>query len=100
MASDSPRIDRQWYWDHRNRKAYYPVERDDGTVTLATVWHEEELADALETGALEELGASCEEYFTDVFAFADTFRTSERVEQLAEEAGEWDDDAEAEGRRE
>ena len=81
MTADD--LEQRWYWDHRNRKAYYPVERGDNTVTLATVWHEDELADALATGALEELGASCEESFTDVFEFADTFRTPERVEAWA-----------------
>lgn len=84
MSSNRQGIERRWYWDHRNRKAYYPIERDDGTVTLATVWHEEEVEDALETGALEALGASCGEHFTDVFAFADTFRTPERVETMAD----------------
>jgi len=85
MTADD--LEQRWYWDHRNRKAYYPVERGENTVTLATVWHDEELADALETGALEALGASCEDHFTDVFAFADTFRTPDRVETWAASVG-------------
>lgn len=45
----------QWLWDRRTNKAYRPVEADDGTVTLVSVWHRDEVADALEKGALEPL---------------------------------------------
>jgi len=47
-----PDIDRQWYWDRRSNKAYYPVETDGETVELVSVWHHEEVEGALESGAL------------------------------------------------
>jgi len=50
-------LDTQWYWDQRNRKAYYPVAADDDTVTFVTRWHREEVADALDGGALGPLDA-------------------------------------------
>lgn len=55
-----PSLDEQWYWDRRNNKAYYPTEvREDGTVAFTTVWHPEEVADAMDGGALvpaDEIG--------------------------------------------
>ena len=47
-----PDIDRQWYWDRRSNKAYYPVEVGEDTVRLTSVWHREEVEGALESGAL------------------------------------------------
>lgn len=64
------RIEAQWYWDRRNNKAYYPVETGDGTVSFRTVWHEDEVADALSGDVLvpvEEIG----------FDPIDSFRTPE-----------------------
>ena len=77
MTDDT--VQQRWYWDHRNRKAYYPTESADGTVTFVTVWQAEEVSDALSTGALEPLGASSGK-FDDVFEFVDTFRTPESLE--------------------
>lgn len=53
------RIEEQWYWDRRNNKAYYPVETGDNTVSFRTVWHEDEVADALRSDVLvpiDEIG--------------------------------------------
>lgn len=69
----------RWYWDRRNRKAYYPIERDDGTVTFATVWHEEEVTDALERGALVPLDEIGLDRTDTTFDLLDSFRTPESV---------------------
>jgi len=47
----------RWYWDRRTNKALYPRRVEDGTVEFRTVWHAEEAADALDSGALVPLGA-------------------------------------------
>jgi hypothetical protein len=73
-------IDKQWYWDRRNDKAYYPVETDEGTVRFVTVWHEQEVADAVERGALapiEEIGLDRTE---TTFDLIDSFRTPDDTE--------------------
>lgn len=66
----------RWYWDRRNRKALYPRRTDDGTVEFVTVWHAEEVTDALAGGALvpiEEVGLPR----TDTtFDLIDSFRTT------------------------
>jgi len=65
----------EWYWDRRTEKVYYAKEREGDTVQFVTVWHEEEAADALSTGAvvpLEEMA------FADpghTFDLKDSFRT-------------------------
>ena len=79
MAETSA-LERRWYWDRRNRKAYYPRERDDGTVEFVTIWHEEEVADALSGGALvpiEEVGLDRTDTTFDLIS---SFRTPEDVE--------------------
>jgi hypothetical protein len=85
-------IQQRWYWDHRNRKAYYPTELADGTVTFVSVWQEEEVSDALSTGALEPIGTSSGD-FDDVFEFVDTFRTPESIEATAAPLGAGDEGA-------
>lgn len=67
----------QWYWDRRTDTAYHPVERDDGTVTLVSVWHREEVEDARESGALvpvEEIGLDRTE---TTFDLLDSYRLPE-----------------------
>lgn len=60
QGDPEPELEDRWYWDRRNNKAYYPTEvREDGTVAFATVWHPEEVADAMDGGALvpvDEIG--------------------------------------------
>lgn len=68
-------IEDQWYWDRRIDKAFYPIESDDGTVTLLSVWHKEEVSGAIENGAfdpLEEVGGENEGFdHFDSFRIAD-----------------------------
>lgn len=63
-----------WYWDNRNRKAYYPKRIDEETVTFVTTWHREEVADALATGAVEPVDEMSPEWFDSVFDHIDSFR--------------------------
>ncbi|MFB6229067.1 MAG: hypothetical protein ABEH88_11005 [Halobacteriales archaeon] len=65
----------EWYWDRRTGKGYYATERRGDTVQFVTVWHKEEAADALSTGAvvpLEEMGFSDPDR---TFDLKDSFRT-------------------------
>lgn len=74
-------IDEQWYWDQRTEKAYYPIEADDGTVRFVTVWHESEVTDARDRGALvpiEEIGLDRTE---TTFDLLDSFRTPEDISE-------------------
>lgn len=89
MTNDT--VQQRWYWDHRNRKAYYPTQSSDGAVTFVTVWQSEEVSDALTTGVLEPLGASSGD-FDDVFEFVDTFRTPNAIEEAATPLGTRDGD--------
>jgi hypothetical protein len=69
-------LEKQWYWDRRTNKAYYPIEDGEDTVTFATVWHEDEVAGALDGGAvvpIEEIGLDRAEDRT--FDLIDSFRT-------------------------
>ena len=79
-------IDSQWYWDRRTEKAYYPVEAEDGTVRFVTVWHEQEVADARDRGALvpiEEIGLDRTETTLDLL---DSFRMPDDIGEKAGEA--------------
>jgi hypothetical protein len=69
-----PELEDEWYWDHRNRKAYRPKERREDTVVFETVWHEAEIEDALDTGVFEELSESRREGMDDLFSFIESFR--------------------------
>lgn len=44
-----------WYWDRRTNKALYPQQVDDNTIQFVTVWHREEVEDALDNDALVPL---------------------------------------------
>ena len=45
----------QLYWDRRIDKAFYPIENDDNTVTLLSVWHKDEVSGAIENDAFSPL---------------------------------------------
>jgi hypothetical protein len=70
----------QWYWERRTETALRPVERDGDTVRLETVWHAEEIEDAIASGVLapiEEIGLDR----TDTtFDLIDSFRLPESDE--------------------
>ena len=69
----------RWYWDRRTRKALYPRRTDDNTVEFVTVWHAEEVSDALDDGALvplEDVGLNSTK---TTFDLIDSFRTPESV---------------------
>jgi len=83
-------IDEQWYWDRRNKKTYYPVEADDDTVVFATVWHREEVTDALSGDALvpiDDLGPDHLDGLEAGFDHFDSFRLPDevRVGQMGDE---------------
>jgi hypothetical protein len=64
----------EWYWDKRNKKAYAPVRFEDDTVHLLTVWHRDELDDALDGEAvvpIEEIGL---DRVDTTFDLLDSFR--------------------------
>lgn len=70
----------RWYWDRRTEKALYPHRVDDGTVEFRTVWHAEEVADALDSGALvplAEVGAGEADRPLDL---VDSFRLPDGIE--------------------
>jgi hypothetical protein len=73
-------IERQWYWDRRSNKAYYPVAVDEDTVRLITVWHREEFEGAAESGAMGSIDdlAGIREYETTM-DLIDSFRLPEDV---------------------
>ena len=78
----------RWYWDRRTRKALYPRRTDDDTVEFVTVWHAEEVSDALDGGALlplEDVGLNNTK---TAFDLLDSFRTPERVTLDGDEPGE------------
>lgn len=63
-----------WYWDRRNRKAISPKRVEERTVTFETVWHREEVADALEHGALVPLDDVGLDRTETTFDLLDSFR--------------------------
>jgi hypothetical protein len=78
--ADTPAVEQQWYWDRRTRTALYPRRTENDTVEFVTVWHAEEVADAVEGGALvpaDEVGLDRTE---TTFDLVDSFRFPERVE--------------------
>jgi hypothetical protein len=44
-----------WYWDRRTHKALYPKQINDDTIRFVSVWHTEEVDDAVDGGALVPL---------------------------------------------
>ncbi len=64
----------EWYWDRRTGKAYYARRVDDETVEFVSVWHHEEVADAMANDAfvpLDDIGFGGEE---SVLTMIDSFR--------------------------
>lgn len=77
-------LDDRWYWDRRTNKAYRPIATDDGTVTLLTVWHEQEVEGARDGGALvpvEEIGLDRTE---TTFDLLESFRLPDEVPEVKE----------------
>lgn len=89
MADETPPLERQWYWDRRTNKAYYPVAVDEETVQFATVWHRDEVDGALAEGAMTSVDDVTSDYTETTFDLLDSFRTP-RVENLAAPGGEDD----------
>jgi hypothetical protein len=77
--AETPDIERQWYWDRRTRTALYPRRTEDGTVEFVTVWHAEEVADAVEAGALVPVDEVALDRTETTFDLLDSFRFPERV---------------------
>lgn len=69
-------ISKRWYWDRRTRKALYPIEVDEAadTVTFLTVWHQEEVDDALGGEALTSVEDVSVAGFNSTFDLLDSFR--------------------------
>lgn len=67
-------LEAQWYWDRRNDKAYYPVRTDETTTTFLTVWHREEVDDALRNGAVSSVDAIGHDRTPTTFDLIDSFR--------------------------
>ena len=66
----------RWYWDRRTRKALYPteVDEDENTVEFITVWHCEEVEDAIEGEALVPVEEVSSEIVDTTFDLLDSFR--------------------------
>ena len=69
--------DRQWFWDRRTNKAYYPVEMDDDTVRLVSVWHRDEFDGAVGAGALTPVEDVNLDRTDTTFDLLDSFRLPE-----------------------
>lgn len=85
MAED---IDAEWYWDRRTRKALSPRRIGEDTVAFVTVWHRDEVDDAMEHGALvpiEEVGLDRTETTLDLI---DSFRLQPDLQGEAPAEGE------------
>ena len=79
---DRDNIEKRWYWDRRTNKAYFPTEEDGEGVRLVSVWHAEEMAEAIEAGALvpvEDIGLDRTE---TTFDLVDSFRFPEDLPDL------------------
>jgi hypothetical protein len=89
MAEETPAIEDRWYWDRRTNKAYYPVAVDEDTVQFATVWHREEVEDALAADALATIEDVNVDRTDTTFDLVDSFRMPP-IEDLAAPGGEDD----------
>ena len=78
--SDSVDLESRWYWDRRTSSALYPRRTDDGTVEFVTVWHAEEVADALDSGALVPVEDVTLDRTDTPFDLLDSFRFPAHVE--------------------
>jgi hypothetical protein len=82
----------RWYWDRRSEKALYARRLDDDTVEFVTVWHAEEVEDALEGGVLVPVGDIDVDHSETAFDLVDSFRMPERVEGGSDEGAVSPDD--------
>lgn len=76
-TNESTGIEQQWYWDRRNKKAYYPVSIGPKTVRFITAWHVDEVTDAIEGDTivpLDELGPDYLAGRDAGFDFFDSYR--------------------------
>lgn len=79
MADESI-LESQWYWDRRNRKAYFPLEKNDGAIQFVTIWHIEEVTDALEGGALVPIDEVGLDRTDTTFSLLESFRIPPHLE--------------------
>ena len=79
----------RWYWDRRTQKALYPRRTGD-TVEFVTVWHAEEVTDALDGGALVPLEDAGLDGTDTTFDLLESFRTPPRVTGDADDAADED----------
>lgn len=75
----------EWYWDGRNQKAYFPITVEENRVELVTVWHRDEIEDALEHGAMVPLDEISFPH-DSVFETLDSFRTPAETSQLRDDS--------------
>lgn len=68
------KLEDRWYWDRRTNKAYYPIEIGEDTTTFITVWHREEIADALRSGVVSPIEEIGHERTATTFDLIDSFR--------------------------
>lgn len=80
-----PTLEQRWYWDRRNDKAYYPVKSTDDTTSFLTVWHDEEVEDAIENGALDPLEETGMDDPERPFGLKDSFRLVENPQREVED---------------
>jgi hypothetical protein len=70
----------QWYWDPRTGKALYPRAVDGETVEFVTVWHAEEVTDALDNEALLPVESVGLERTDTTFDLLESFRMPPHLE--------------------
>jgi len=81
-AEKSDHLETQWYWDRRTNKAYYPLRADGDTVEFLTVWHRDEVADALAEDALttvDDIGQTGPDKSGTTFDLVDSFRIDDEA---------------------
>jgi hypothetical protein len=71
---------KQWYWDKRSNKAYYPVEIAEDTVRLVSVWHRDEVEGAVDAEALQPIEDVNLDRTDTGFDLIDSFRFPEDVD--------------------
>ena len=90
MSDPDGGIDRQWYWDRRNKKAYYPIKEGGEAVRFVTAWKPAAVRDAIEGGALVPLSEMKPGYLEGRSAGFEHF-DSDRILEEAELAAYTDD---------
>ena len=82
----------RWYWDPRTGKALYPRAVDDETVEFVTVWHAEEVADALENETLQPVESVGLDRTDTTFDLLDSFRMPPHVENGSSDGADPEDE--------